>query len=221
MADDRSRGVQLTDKQLVFVFMSATVVAVVVFLCGVVVGRGVQTARGPLHDATLMSAAQVVSDGGPGEAPVGDPAIRSGVASPAAGASAFTYAERLGKTPPPEQLKEPARAPAPVPAPREPAVPPEVPPEMPADGAGTPETSATAGDYTVQVAAVKKRAEADRIVKDLKAKGYDAYVFVPDGGDQFGVFRVRVGSFKDKQKADVLAQRLTREEKGFKPWVTR
>ena len=217
MADDRSRGVQLTDKQLVFVFMSATVVAVVVFLCGVVVGRGVQTARGPLHDATQMSAAQVVSDGGPGEAPVGDPAIRSGVASPAAVASAFTYAERLGKTPPPEQLKGPAQASAPVPAPREPVVPPEV----PADGAGTPETSATAGDYTVQVAAVKKRAEADRIVKDLKAKGYDAYVFVPDGGDQSGVFRVRVGSFKDKQKADVLAQRLTREGKGFKPWVTR
>ena len=217
MADDRSRGVHLTDKQLVFVFMSATVVAVVVFLCGVVVGRGVQTARGPLHDATLMSAAQVVSDGGPGEAPVGDPAIRSGVASPAPAASAFTYAERLGKTPPPEQLKGPVQAPAPVPAPREPVVPPEV----PADGAAAPETSATAGDYTVQVAAVKKRAEADRIVKDLKAKGYDAYVFVPDGGDQSGVFRVRVGSFKDKQKADVLAQRLTREGKGFKPWVTR
>jgi cell division septation protein DedD len=217
MADDRSRGVQLTDKQLFFVFMSATVVAVVVFLCGVVVGLRVQTARGPLHDPTMMSAAQVVSDGGPGEAPVGDPAIRSGVASPAAAASEFTYAERLGKTPPPEQLKGPVQAPAPVPAPREPVIPPEV----PADGAGVPETAAPVGDYTVQVAAVKKRAEADRIVKDLKAKGYDAYVFVPDSGDQLGVFRVRVGSFKDKQKADVLAQRLTLEGKGYKPWVTR
>jgi len=217
MADDRSRGVQLTDKQLVFVFMSATLVAVVVFLCGVVVGLRVQTARGPLHDPTMMSAAQVVSDGGPGEAPVGDPAIRSGVASPAAAASEFTYAERLGKTPPPEQLKGPVHAPAPVPAPREPVIPPEV----PADGAGVPETAASTGGYTVQVAAVKKRAEADRIVKDLKAKGYDAYVFVPDDGDQLGVFRVRVGSFKDKQKADVLAQRLTLEGKGYKPWVTR
>jgi cell division septation protein DedD len=217
MADDRSRGVHLTDKQVVFVFMSATVVAGVVFLCGVVVGLGVQKARGPLPDATMMSAAQVVSDGIAGEAPVGDPAIRSGVASPAAAASEFTYPERLGKTPPPEQLKGPAQAPAPVPGQREPVVPPEV----PADGAGVPETAASTGDYTVQVAAVKKRAEADRIVKDLKAKGYDAYVFLPDGGDQLGVFRVRVGSFKDKQKADVLAQQLTREGKGFKPWVTR
>jgi cell division septation protein DedD len=217
MADDRSRGVHLTDKQLVFVFMSATLVAVVVFLCGVVVGLGVQRARGPLTDGTMMSAAQVVSEGGPGQAPVGDPAIRSGVASPAPAASEFTYAERLGKTPPPEQLKEPAQAPAPDPAPREPVVPPEV----PGDGAGAPETSATAGDYTIQVTAVKKREEADRIVKELKAKGYDAYVFLPDGGDQSGLFRVRVGSFKDKQKADVLAQRLTREGKGYNPWVTR
>jgi len=30
-----------------------------------------------------------------------------------------------------------------------------------------------------------------------------------------------VGSYKDKQKADVLAQRLTLEGKGYKPWVTR
>jgi len=218
MADDRSRGVHLTDKQLVFVLMSATVVAGVVFLLGVLVGRGVQLARGPLSDATAMSASRAGSDANSGEAPVGDPAIPGGTASPATAASEFTYADRLGKTPPHEELKPPAQqAPAPVPAPLEPASLPEV----PGDGAGEPETSAIAGDYTVQVAAVKKRSEADRIVKDLKAKGYDAFVFVPDGDDRLGDFRVRVGSFKDKQKADVLAQRLTREGKGFKPWVTR
>jgi cell division septation protein DedD len=218
MADDRSRGIHLTDKQLVFVLMSATVIAGVVFLLGVLVGRGVQSARGPLGDATAMSASRVGSDGGPGEAPVGDPAIPGSTASPATAAGEFTYADRLGKTPPHEELKPSAQqAPAPVPAPREPATL----PEATGDGAGAPETSSIAGDYTVQVAAVKQRAEADRIVKDLKAKGYDAFVFVPDGDDRLGVFRVRVGSFKDKQKADVLAQRLTREGKGFKPWVTR
>jgi cell division septation protein DedD len=68
---------------------------------------------------------------------------------------------------------------------------------------------------------VKRRDEADAIVKRLKAKGYDAYVFVPEGGDNLGVFRVRVGSFKDKRQADLLAERLLREEKRYKPWVTR
>jgi rare lipoprotein A len=112
-------------------------------------------------------------------------------------------------------VKEPA--PAPAPASREPIVP----PETPGEGAGASDATAAGGAYFVQVAAVKQRAEADRIVADLKKKGYDAYVFAPDAGDQLGVFRVRVGSFKDKRRADVLAQRLMREGKGYKPWVTR
>jgi len=217
MADDRSRGVHLTDKQLVFVFMSATVAAVVVFLCGVLVGRGVQAARGPLKDATMMSPSQVVSDGGPVESPVADSPARSGAGSPAKSGGEYTYPELLGRTPPPDQLTAPAPSPEPGPPARGAAEPPVV----PDDAAGTPETNAPSGDYTVQIAAVKKRPEADAIVKQLKAKGYDAYVFVPDGGDRLGVFRVRVGAFKNKQQADDLAQRIQREEKRYKPWVTR
>jgi hypothetical protein len=44
---------------------------------------------------------------------------------------------------------------------------------------------------------------------------------VPDGGDPVGVFRVRIGSFNDKRQADAVAERLLREEKRYKPWVTR
>ena len=40
--------IQLNNKQLVFFFMAAVAIAVVVFLCGVMVGRGV-------HDATLAA----------------------------------------------------------------------------------------------------------------------------------------------------------------------
>ena len=40
--DDAFREIQLNGKQLVFLFMVATVVSVVIFLCGVFVGRGVQ-----------------------------------------------------------------------------------------------------------------------------------------------------------------------------------
>lgn len=45
MSDDGSQETQLRGKQLVFLGMSVTVVAVVIFLCGVMVGRGVPTAR--------------------------------------------------------------------------------------------------------------------------------------------------------------------------------
>jgi cell division protein FtsN len=43
--DDGFHEIQLNGKQLVFVFMAATVVSVVIFLCGVLVGRGVRVER--------------------------------------------------------------------------------------------------------------------------------------------------------------------------------
>ena len=45
MADEGLHEIQLNGKQLVFLFMASTVVAVVIFLCGVMVGRGVRAQR--------------------------------------------------------------------------------------------------------------------------------------------------------------------------------
>src|SRR5512138_1131139 len=42
MSDEGVHEIQLNGKQLVFMFMAVTVVAVVIFLCGVMVGRGVR-----------------------------------------------------------------------------------------------------------------------------------------------------------------------------------
>ena len=56
MTDEGLREIQLDGKQLVFLFMAATVVAVVIFLCGVMVGRGVPAraeARAAEGQATL------------------------------------------------------------------------------------------------------------------------------------------------------------------------
>ena len=43
--DDGFHEIQLNGKQLVFLFMAVTVVSVVIFLCGVLVGRGVRSER--------------------------------------------------------------------------------------------------------------------------------------------------------------------------------
>ena len=105
MADDESRGVHLSDKQLVFVFMAATVTAVVVFLFGVLVGRGVHGARGPIGDAEMTAAeGQVVPDGAPDEGPAADECGAAGERRSRA-AEDLSYPERLGKTPPAERLK--------------------------------------------------------------------------------------------------------------------
>src|SRR5438552_6334223 len=54
--DDGFHEIQLNGKQLVFLFMAATVVSVVIFLCGVLVGRGVRSERqAALNDAAPAS----------------------------------------------------------------------------------------------------------------------------------------------------------------------
>ena len=70
--------------------------------------------------------------------------------------------------------------------------------------------------YAVQVAAVRDRAEAERIAARLKAKGYATYITSPAPG----MFRVRVGKFEVLRDADAAAARLEKEEQ-FKPWITK
>jgi cell division septation protein DedD len=63
--DDGFREIQLTGKQLVFLFMATTVVSIVIFLCGVLVGRGVR--------GDVMVAERSTSTVSPSEPPAGDP----------------------------------------------------------------------------------------------------------------------------------------------------
>jgi cell division septation protein DedD len=205
MTDDGSRGVHLTDKEVVFVVMAATVVAGVVFLFGVLVGRGAPAGRPPAAEASMITPAQVVSDGGADTA-AADPA-----------ADGLSYPDRLGSSPPAETLKAPA---APVAA-APPVVDAGPPPVIAEEAGGASEAPASPGvTYTVQIAAEKKRSSADAIVKRLKASGFDAFVYVPEGGDTLGVFRVRVGAFATRREADAMAQRIARETRYKQPWVT-
>ncbi|MGB7220515.1 MAG: hypothetical protein WBD07_17080, partial [Vicinamibacterales bacterium] len=57
--DDGFREIQLSGKQLVFVFMAVTALSAAIFLCGVFVGRGVRAERGEAtNDASALSAAE-------------------------------------------------------------------------------------------------------------------------------------------------------------------
>ena len=53
MADEQLNEIQPQGKQLVFLFMAATVVAVVIFLCGVIVGQSIIAQRGRLLDLAV------------------------------------------------------------------------------------------------------------------------------------------------------------------------
>jgi cell division septation protein DedD len=230
--DDSFREIQLSGKQLVFLFMAVTVIGVGIFLMGLLVGRGVLAARG----SQVADSAAVALEAEPPPPPAA--ATPGSSTSPATASEKLSYAERLGSSEPArESLKAdaspapPAAAPtpkaespapaastpppAPVAAKPSPAAAPPAPAPSPAAKAAEP---AGAG-FAIQVAALREANEADTIVKRLAGKGYPAYVVAPAKGAP-SVYRVRVGKFKERSEADTVAARLQKEEQ-FKPWIVR
>ena len=214
MSDEGVHEIQLNGKQLVFMFMAVTVVAVVIFLCGVMVGRGVRAPRAADQAEITNESERDPTAAVQAPAPAPSDSTNS---SPAVSApEKLTYADRLSTaTQPPETLKEPvapvsavverASAPAPV----TPAV----------RGAKSSASEPSGSGYVVQVAAVKARSEADPIASRLASKGFPSYVTTPGTGAA-RIFRVRVGKYNDRREAESVARRLEKEEQ-FKPWITR
>ena len=208
-SDDAFHEIQLNGKQLVFLFMAVVVASVVIFLLGVLVGRGVRAERGPV-EALVQPAPATTTEGViAAPAPPGAP--------PSAAKEDLSYPNRLASNnPPPETLPTPrADAPQETAGAAKPAAAPAAKAPAPA-----PPASAASGDgYAIQVAALRQRAEAESVARGLTTKGYPAFVLNPDAGAP-AVFRVRVGKFKDRREAESVAARLQKEEQ-FKPWIVR
>jgi cell division septation protein DedD len=230
--DDGFHEIQLNGKQLVFLFMAATVVSVVIFLCGVLVGRGVRAERGTDAELAELSTAE------PAPQQAASPATPTPAGSDPTAAAApqavddLSYFNRLeGSKPPREQLKaaepsaaqSPAEKPAAAPVPAKPGAaqrataPPHAAKEPARVAAASSEPQGTG--YAVQIAALNVRGEADAIAKRLTAKGYAAYVLSPAAGTP-QIYRVRIGKFGSRREAESVATKLEKEEQ-YKPWVTR
>lgn len=228
--DDGFHEIQLSGKQLVFLFMATTVVSIVIFLCGVLVGRGVQQARGSVTEATSTD----------GLAAAG---AEENAAAPTSGTptnvEGLTYAGNLqSQTPPAAEVQpgaaadlrqtvealpvdEPAAPPVTTPTVNDTTSGRQEPPPAPPSPPVAVTAPATGGDggFTVQVTALKNRPEADAIANRLQARGYKAYVVAPAGGAQV-IYKVRVGMDMQRADAEKVMRRLQSEEK-FKPWITR
>ena len=227
LQDEGFHEIQLNGKQLVFLFMAATVVSVVIFLMGVFVGRGVRAERGSVADTSTP--VSTVADSSPAPAPAtavpaappagSDP---TAAAPPKEAAEDLSYFSRLEKSKPPaEKLKAPAERAEGVPAKRAETAPAAAPPPKaaPADAPAASAAEPNGQGYAVQIAALNVRSDAEAIAKRLSNKGYSAYVVAPPDGTP-SVFRVRVGKFPTKREAETIAAKLQKEEQ-FKPWVTR
>ena len=203
-------------KQLVFLAMVATVVAVIVFLCGVLVGRDLpRRAAGPTATGVAPSGAGVLGLGIPEIAP------GSG-AAPGSPLDDLSYFELLNSTDsearsaPAEEFARESREPSP--------------PGPLADGAAdaaasvatrpVPGRAAASVSFDVQVTALRSGDEARTVAVGLVAKGYPAFVVDPSPGAPVAVFRVRVGPYPDLGAANLVRDRLETEER-FEPFLIR
>jgi DedD protein len=203
MSEEGFHEIQLSGKQLVFLFMATTVVSVVIFLCGVLVGRGVRAetivadATGTSLD-TLVDQADAPADAGQDPSAEPPPPVQE---EP----DQFSYHERLQRADPAAATEEPPPVTPDPPAPPPPA----------AAAAPGPESG-----WVVQIGAYKDRATADRVVATLKRQQFPAFVLAPTPGSPTATFRVRVGPYNARPEAEGIAERLKREYQ-YSPFVTR
>jgi DedD protein len=204
--DDAFHEIQLSGKQLVFLFMATTVVSVVIFLLGVVVGRSVRA-----EDIALDPAVAAVAD--PAPAAQSGPQAVPGDTPAAPAEPPLSYHQRLeSEKGPAEELKPKAEPAAPAQARAAAPEPPPVP--TPAAQGAKP------GMWAVQVQALRDRDAAVQVVQRLRSKGYPAFVVAPTAGAPTQLFRIQVGRYNDRAEAQQVEARLKKDEQ-FDTFIVR
>jgi DedD protein len=222
MSDQHFHEVQLSGKQLFFLFMCAVVLAGVIFIFGVSVGRGVrnaasQTAQGdvpgdttvaaetptppPVANNSELSYAQALQRRGPDPATVTPPAPPE---EPAPAASAKATPTPATAHPPKSAAKIEAPSPKPAPA--------------AAGSALSPMPAPANGSYVLQVGAFGSNDVASREVAKLQRQGHPAKVFTAPEGTP-ARFKVQVGPFATRADVDKAIKVLRTE--GYSPLIRR
>lgn len=228
-----------TAKQIVFLLMAATVVAVVVFLCGVLVGRDL-----PFDSGSILAGGSDMAV--TYDLPTATLSSPSSEPSAAAGQSAeLTYYRRLdGSQAAPDVLRpvssggasdvDTSLARVPDGDDERPNTPEfgeqdihpgsveaqaqesQLPPSVSELASVAPAT----GGYSVQVMALRSLVAAREVVTRLSDKGFPATVVLPEADAPSALFRVRVGPYEDRAEAQRIMGRLETEEQ-FEAFVTR
>lgn len=108
------------------------------------------------------------------------------------------------------QAAKPAPAPKPTPAPAAPVTTPAA-PAAPAVAKAAPsgvDANGLSVSWSVQLASMSNRANADNLQKTLRTQGYNAYIRTADG-----VNRVFVGPLIERAEADRLRDQLDKQQK--------
>jgi DedD protein len=149
------------------------------------------------------SAPPAQPDNSAAQTPVALPPVATERAQPGEEAAPAAVAAEPS-APKPEPVP-PAATPATTPAPRA-----ETPkPPAPSPAPTRPATPAERGSFVVQLGSFREKENADRLVRDMTAKGFTAFVApITSGGRE--LYRVRVGPTRDRAAAEALAAQLKR-----------
>jgi len=210
--DEGFHEIQLNGKQLVFLFMAATVVSVVIFLCGVLVGRGVRAERGTVADsAPVNSVAETTPEPQPAASTTPAPAAGSDprTAAPPPPVDELSYFKRLeAQNATPEQLK-----PSPTSGKRATAVERSA-PEPAAAAVPPPPAPATPKQQPVQaVAAAAPPAPPAPKPQPVQPVATDHAA--PDAAG--AAYAVQIAALNVRDEAEAIAKRLT--AKGYAAYV--
>ena len=207
MSDDGIHEISLNGKTLVFIFMATTVLLVVTFLLGVLVGRGARELQGlnqkvltsDVAEEDLVEEFEMAPEGVLPE----DETVQMGDLS---------YPGRLTS---PDAMQESVNPDSGL---IEEVLPSEV------ESIITEQTPLAASSlesvrvgFTVQVTAVRSREDAEAMLEQLLSDDYPAYLLEPNAPAE--LYRVRVGQYQDQKEADDMRRRL--EEAQFPAWITR
>ena len=110
----------------------------------------------------------------------------------------LTFFDSVEKETKPAVLEAPPAAPPPPPA---------LPPRP------APQKAAAILNY--QIAALRRASDADKLLDDVKKKGFKAFILAPASGDANPFFRVQVGPFANLIEAEDARKKL--EGAGYKP----
>ncbi len=196
--------ISVTGRQAAFFFLLLLVALALAFFFGMRTGAAAR--KGPGAATTLAAASDL-------PVPTLAPSENSREEKkPAEEALGFAADKRVA-------LKETAAAATPAPAPTavptpKPPTPTAAPPAKEAPAKAVPAKAAPKGPFWVQLLATKKAQAADELMKRLKDEGFAADVSAVPGKD--GWFRVRVGPFKDRAKAETAARKIKVTDKQIK-----
>ena len=223
--DSDHYDVQFTTRQLVMLFGLLIVIVVGVFVGGIVIGRGMapDAAEAMMARRTSPVPPPPPAEAAPtsvAEAPAEDalrlpirsepkPAARTAARAPAPESTARVQSAPARANPAARPVARTASTSPEQLANRTLAAPDSRAAANPAPtGAADPPKPAAAGKFTIQVAAFRDRAAAERMLEQLAARGIEGYL----EGTPAGIFRVRVGNFESREAARALAVRLESEQ---------